>query len=413
MASTQLGALPEESTITTTTSSTNEPTTEPSTNDQPIVVPVVMKEIETVKYGKVKVYIQGDLQEKEKKAVFLTVHDIGSNHSSIRDFVEKPCMSEIKARSIFIHLDIPGQEDGADDLPDDFTFPSIQQMGEELIPTVLDHLKVGLIVGIGEGAGANVLVRFALANPTRTLGIMLIHLVTAGVGMLEKLKDSFFTGKRRPSEAFQQPDQVIALHKFGGTGNSSGSVEDNLLSDTKSRVANINLSFFNTNQRVMVMLFVDSSVAKNLRKYVEAYMNRKDITDKLSGMNNMDILLVAGGKSPYMQGVITIYGKMDKSKTSLLKIDGVVDVMQEASDKLAKSLLLFVKGLGFLTSLTLPGVERQRTMSGESQEGAAPLSRAALGAIGRRRTLSMEEYDLPRPRRLSLTTAGISASPAK
>lgn len=59
MASTQLGALPEESTITTTTSSTNEPTTEPSTNDQPIVVPVVMKEIETVKYGKVKVYIQG------------------------------------------------------------------------------------------------------------------------------------------------------------------------------------------------------------------------------------------------------------------------------------------------------------------------------------------------------------------
>ncbi|XP_015785820.1 uncharacterized protein ZK1073.1 isoform X1 [Tetranychus urticae] len=393
MASTQLGALPEESTITTTTSSTNEPTTEPSTNDQPIVVPVVMKEIETVKYGKVKVYIQGDLQEKEKKAVFLTVHDIGSNHSSIRDFVEKPCMSEIKARSIFIHLDIPGQEDGADDLPDDFTFPSIQQMGEELIPTVLDHLKVGLIVGIGEGAGANVLVRFALANPTRTLGIMLIHLVTAGVGMLEKLKDSFFTGKRRPSEAFQQPDQVIALHKFGGTGNSSGSVEDNLLSDTKSRVANIN--------------------PKNLRKYVEAYMNRKDITDKLSGMNNMDILLVAGGKSPYMQGVITIYGKMDKSKTSLLKIDGVVDVMQEASDKLAKSLLLFVKGLGFLTSLTLPGVERQRTMSGESQEGAAPLSRAALGAIGRRRTLSMEEYDLPRPRRLSLTTAGISASPAK
>ncbi|XP_015785821.1 uncharacterized protein ZK1073.1 isoform X2 [Tetranychus urticae] len=392
MASTQLGALPEESTITTTTSSTNEPTTEPSTNDQPIVVPVVMKEIETVKYGKVKVYIQGDLQEKEKKAVFLTVHDIGSNHSSIRDFVEKPCMSEIKARSIFIHLDIPGQEDGADDLPDDFTFPSIQQMGEELIPTVLDHLKVGLIVGIGEGAGANVLVRFALANPTRTLGIMLIHLVTAGVGMLEKLKDSFFTGKRRPSEAFQQPDQVIALHKFGGTGNSSGSVEDNLLSDTKSRVANIN--------------------PKNLRKYVEAYMNRKDITDKLSGMNNMDILLVAGGKSPYMQGVITIYGKMDKSKTSLLKIDGVVDVMQEASDKLAKSLLLFVKGLGFLTSLTLPGVERQRTMSGESQEGA-PLSRAALGAIGRRRTLSMEEYDLPRPRRLSLTTAGISASPAK
>ena len=42
--------------------------------------------------------------------------------------------------------------------------------GEELIPAVLDHLKVNLIVGIGEGAGANILVRFALVNTSRTLG---------------------------------------------------------------------------------------------------------------------------------------------------------------------------------------------------------------------------------------------------
>lgn len=43
----------------------------------------------------------------------------------------------------------------------------------------------------------------------------------------------------------------------------------------------------------------------------------------------------------------------------------------------------------------------------------APPNKAVLGAIGRRRTLSMEEYDLPRPRRLSLTTAAANTSPAK
>ena len=32
------------------------------------------------------------------------------------DFVEHPCMRETKERSIFIHLDVPGQEDNADDL---------------------------------------------------------------------------------------------------------------------------------------------------------------------------------------------------------------------------------------------------------------------------------------------------------
>ena len=39
-----------------------------------------------------------------------------------------------------------------------------------MLPKVLDDLKVPLIVGIGEGAGANVLVRFALTNQQRTLG---------------------------------------------------------------------------------------------------------------------------------------------------------------------------------------------------------------------------------------------------
>lgn len=219
--------------------------------------------------------------------------------------------------------------------------------------------------------------------------MVLIHLVTAGVGMLEKLKDSFLSGKRRSSEAFQQPEAVIALHKFGTSTGSSlpPTAEEDAISDYKSRVANIN--------------------PRNLRKYVEAYMNRKDISDKLSQIQNMDIMLVAGTKSPYLQGVVSIYGKMNKSKTSLLKIDNCTDVMHEASVKLANNILLFVKGLGYLTSLSLPGVDRQRTMSGDSQTGDLPDNpRAALGAIGRRRTLSMEEYDLPRPRRLSLTTAG-------
>ena len=42
--------------------------------------------------------------------------------------------------------------------------------GEVVIPAVLDALKVNLIVGLGEGAGANVLVRFALSHTSRVLG---------------------------------------------------------------------------------------------------------------------------------------------------------------------------------------------------------------------------------------------------
>ncbi|GBM20526.1 Uncharacterized protein ZK1073.1 [Araneus ventricosus] len=117
-------------------------------------------EVVAPKSGTIKVHVQGDLDNAEKKAIFLTVHDIGSNHSSFYTFVNHPSMSEIKQRSVFIHVDVPGQEDHAPDLPNDFVFPTIQTIGEELV-AVLDHLKVKLVVGFGEGAGANVLVRFA------------------------------------------------------------------------------------------------------------------------------------------------------------------------------------------------------------------------------------------------------------
>ena len=39
--------------------------------------------------------------------------------TSFHDFVEHPCMAEIKERSVFIHVDIPGQEDNAPDLADE------------------------------------------------------------------------------------------------------------------------------------------------------------------------------------------------------------------------------------------------------------------------------------------------------
>lgn len=37
---------------------------------------------------------------------------------SFLDFVNTPCMQEIKDRSIFIHVDMPGHHDNADNLPE-------------------------------------------------------------------------------------------------------------------------------------------------------------------------------------------------------------------------------------------------------------------------------------------------------
>ena len=79
----------------------------------------------------------------------------------------------------------------------------------------------------------------------------------------------------------------------------------------------------------------------------------------------------------------------DKTKTSYIKVDDVHNVLEEAPGKLAKSILLFTKGLGWLTSVDLPNVER----------------RSSRDSNGGRR-MSMEEYDTPNIRRLSLASGG-------
>lgn len=38
--------------------------------------------------------------------------------TSFQEFVNSPCMMEIKERSCFIHIDVPGHADNADKLPD-------------------------------------------------------------------------------------------------------------------------------------------------------------------------------------------------------------------------------------------------------------------------------------------------------
>lgn len=68
---------------------------------------------------------------------------------------------------------------------------------------------------------------------------------------------------------------------------------------------------------------------------------------------------------------------------------------------MAQSILLFCKGQGLLTSVAMPGVDRGRaysTSSGGSNDGN-PLG----GPRRLSRGMSMEEYDKPNIRRLSIT----------
>ena len=46
---------------------------------------------------------------------------------ALQKFCDHEAFEEIKRRAIFVHVDVPGHEDGAEDMPEG-TFPTIQQV---------------------------------------------------------------------------------------------------------------------------------------------------------------------------------------------------------------------------------------------------------------------------------------------
>nr|CAH0098137.1 unnamed protein product [Daphnia galeata] len=333
--------------------------------------------ISTNNCGNLTVHIQGLLQHGNSKPVFLTVHDMGSNHAEFCKFLDHPSMLDVKERSVFVHVDLPGQEDYAQDLPEDFQFPDMRTIGHGLIE-VLDALTISYVIGLGEGAGANILARFGMDYPQRSLGLILIHCTSTVAGVMEYFRDKLINWKLSNVGMNPTAEQYLVFHKFGRQLERSENKEKVITEYQHKLRSTIN--------------------PKNLRRYVETFLNRTDLSEVLESQLKTDVMLVAGSLASHLHTVRTMANHLNKTKSTLVLIDGVGDVLNEAPEKFAHNLVLYVQGLGKLSSIPVTGSwnARSRTTSQSSDLQDAEAGRR------RSRAMSMEEYDIPNVRRLSL-----------
>lgn len=323
--------------------------------------------------GVIKVHVQGNRTPTE--VVILTVHDLGCDHTQYMDFVSHPKMAPIRNRTVWIHVEVPGQGMDAPDLPADYTFPSMQQIGEDLV-YVLDELKVKEVIGFGEGAGANILARFAMAHSQRVLGICLLHATGTTAGLFESIKDKA-TGWKLESGMNSSAESYLLLHRFGATKFSKSS--------DKQELKPIAEGF----QDVLR----NRANAKNLRKFVEAFLKRTSIVENIKQLN-CRILLVTGQQSLFQSTTRALHTAIlrscsDRTKVEFIEIAGVANVLEEKPDKLVECFQYFLQGLGLVSSVPMQNV-------------AMPI---------RGRSMSMQDYDMPLRQRMM--SYQMSTSPLK
>jgi pimeloyl-ACP methyl ester carboxylesterase len=308
--------------------------------------------------GSISVYIKGTRSSNE--VVILTIHDLGCDHTMYMEFVEHPKMSAIRSRTVWVHVDVPGQSQDAPDLPTDYQFPSLQQIGEDLV-SVLDQTKIKEVIGFGEGAGANILARFAAAHPQRVLGICLMHTTGNAAGLMESLKDKVFKRKLDALCMTQSTESYLLLHRFGTVGDKEElkTIVDGYLESLRSH-----------------------RNAKNLKKFVEAFLKRTNIAE-IARKLNCPILLVTGQQSIFNSTTRSFHQTIlkscaDKTKVEFIEVGNVANVLEEKPDKLVECFQYFLQGLGLVSSVPMQNVTKPP----------------------RGRSMSMQDYDMPLRQRI-------------
>uniref|UniRef100_A0A4X2L6Y2 N-myc downstream regulated 1 n=1 Tax=Vombatus ursinus TaxID=29139 RepID=A0A4X2L6Y2_VOMUR len=303
------------------------------------------QDIETL-HGSVHVTVCGT--PKGNRPIILTYHDIGMNHKTCYNpLFNSEDMQEITQHFAVCHVDAPGQQDGAPSFPAGYMYPSMDQLAE-MIPGILHQFGLRSVIGMGTGAGAYILTRFALNHPEMVEGLVLINVNPCAEGWMD------WAATKISGWTQALPDMVIS-HLFGKEEMQS------------------NIEVVHTYRHHII----NDMNPGNLHLFINAY-------------NRCPALLVVGDNSPAVDAVVECNSKLDPTRTTLLKMadcGGLPQISQPA--KLAEAFKYFVQGMGYMPSASMTRLMRSRTASGSSVtslEGTRSRSHTSEGTRSRSHT---------------------------
>ncbi|XP_062871068.1 protein NDRG3b isoform X2 [Trichomycterus rosablanca] len=311
----------------------------------------VEHDIETP-HGVLHVTLRGT--PKGNRPVILTYHDIGLNHKScFNTLFNFEDMQEITQHFAVVHVDAPGQQENAPPFPTGYQYPTMDQLAE-MLPSVMTHLRINTVIGIGVGAGAYILSRLALNQPDLVEGLVLINVDPCAKGWMD------WAASKLSGWTSNLVDIVMA-HHF-----STDELTDNqeIIQTYRLHIAQ------DMNQ-------------DNLALFCNSYNSRRDLAIErpIIGLNEDSVptlkcpaLLVVGDTSPAVDAVVECNSRLNPTKSTFLKMadcGGLPQVVQPG--KLAEAFKYFVQGMGYIPTASMTRLARSRTHSASSMnsvEGA-------------------------------------------
>ncbi|ETN62383.1 hypothetical protein AND_005926 [Anopheles darlingi] len=270
--------------------------------------------------GDILVAVQGDTT----KPAIVTYHDLGLNYaSSFAGFFNFPTMRALLDNFCVYHVNAPGQEEGAPTFPEDYVYPTFDELGAQLL-FVMTHFNLKSIIGLGVGAGANILARFALANPDKVGALCLINCSSTAAGWIEWGYQLLNTRNLRTKGMTQGVLDYLMWHHFG----------------RNPEERNLDLvQLYKSN-------FERSINPVNLAMLIDAYIKRTDLNIARTPSGSPQTVAAPSLKMP----VLNITGALSPHIDDTISDCGLV--LEEQPGKLAEAFRLFLQGEGYAKPVT-------------------------------------------------------------
>ena len=273
-----------------------------------------------------------DIKRQKDKQVILTYHDIGTNHlTCFGSFFSLDECQIFKDLFLVLHIDAPGHEVGCKEAiqADRLT---LDMMGEQ-VGYVVKHFgldeKYNRIYGFGVGAGASVLLNYATfdANQARFAGMWIVNGSGSQPGWREWAWNSMLSSSLKMQGMSHRTKRALLYRMF-----TSDCIENN--EDLVEEYCQV----------------LDEMHAGNVKKYVDAYAKRRDVTDEIDAIACFDVILFAGGDNSDFTWHTKELNKMfELGRSTYLDItECAMLVTEEGPHHMANPIKYYLGGKGFL-----------------------------------------------------------------
>ncbi|CAG2108039.1 unnamed protein product [Medioppia subpectinata] len=288
--------------------------------------------------------MDGNLQ----KPVIITYHDLGlnvvSNFQAFFNFMDVKLL--LQSFCVY-HMNAPGMEDNAPTLPDNYVYPTLDQLAQQ-IHSVCKHYNIKTFIGFGVGAGANILSRFALNSPDLVDGLFLINPTSTQSSwsewLFQKLNVYYLNSSTGTTTAGANQFPIttqnyLMWHHFGKQNEERNR---DLIDTYRSYFTGKSLN------------------ARNLSLFIDSYIKRTDLViargDKERAFK-CSVLVLCGNLSPHVDDTVTMNSRLDPTNSTWMKLSDCAMVLEEQPAKVAEAFRLFLQGLGY----ALTAYERRRS----------------------------------------------------